>query len=102
MKPRGPERLSDVLARLFVERGWGRKQERVRLEQVWVDAVGAEAAGQTRIAGFRRGILEVVVGNAVLLQELTHFHKRRLLQKLQQALSGMVLKDLRFRAGNVK
>jgi len=44
-------------------------------------------------------VLEVVVGNAVLLQELTHFHKRRLLEQLRRRLPGTPLKDLRFRAG---
>lgn len=102
MKQHGPERLSEILARLFVERGWGRKQERLRLERVWQDAVGEHTASQTKVAGLRRGVLEVIVGNAVLLQELTHFHKRRLLQNLQHALTGVTLKDLRFRAGVVK
>ena len=40
-------------------------------------------------------------GNAVLLQELTHFHKRRLLEQLRQRLPGTPITDLRFRAGVV-
>lgn len=102
MKAQGPERLSEILARLFVERGWGRKQERLRLEQVWAETVGAEIAAETRVAGLRRGVLEVIVANAVLLQELTHFNKRRLLQQLQGRMACPGLKDLRFRAGVVK
>jgi hypothetical protein len=44
-------------------------------------------------------VLEVVVDNAVLLQELAHFHKRRLLEELRRRLPGTPLTDLRFRAG---
>jgi hypothetical protein len=47
-------------------------------------------------------VLEVTVGNAVLLQELAHFHKRRLLEQLRKRLPGQALNDLRFRAGVVE
>jgi hypothetical protein len=101
---RGPEPLAEVLARLFTARGWGRRQDRLRLEEAW-DAAAA-ACGleprQTQVGALRRGVLEVVVGNAVLLQELAHFHKRRLLEQLRGRLPGTPLTDLRFRAGVVK
>jgi hypothetical protein len=95
---KGPERLGDVLSRLFTLRGWGRRQGRLHLEQAWVEVAG-EHAKQTRVAGLRRGVLEVEVGSAVLLQELAHFHKRRLLEALRARLPGTTLTDLRFRAG---
>jgi predicted nucleic acid-binding Zn ribbon protein len=96
------ERLSDIIARLFLERGWGRKHERLRLEDAWTQCAGDEIARQTCVAGMRRGALEVIVGNSVLLQELTHFHRRTLLQKIQQFLGGMKITDLRFRIGVVR
>jgi len=94
--------LGDILARLFTARGWGRKQERLRLEQAWAEAAGQDFAAKTRPSSLRRGVLEVVVGNAVLLQELAHYHKRRILQQLRQRLPGVVVTDLRFRAGVVE
>jgi hypothetical protein len=97
----GPERLSEILSRLFTARGWGRRQDRLRLEQAWAEAAG-EAATQTRVAGLKRGVLEIEVGNGVLLQELAHFHKRRLLEQLKKLLTGVPLKDLRFRAGVIE
>jgi predicted nucleic acid-binding Zn ribbon protein len=96
---RGPERLGEILSRLFTARGWGRRQERLCLEQAWAEAVGPEHAAHTRANRLRRGVLEVVVDNAVLLQELAHFHKRRLLEVLRRRLPGTPLTDLRFRAG---
>jgi hypothetical protein len=41
----------------------------------------------------------VIVDSGVLLQELAHYHKRRLLTALRQRLVDTPLTDLRFRAG---
>jgi hypothetical protein len=98
---KGPEAIGDILGRLFAARGWGRRQGRLHLERAWAAAAGEEVAARTRVGGFRRGVLEVVVGNAVLLQELAHYHKRRLLEALRGRLPGTTLTDLRFRAGVV-
>ena len=104
----GPETLGEILSRLFTARGWGRRQDRLRLEQAWAQAVqevaggrpgGPDVARQTRVAGLRRGVLEVEVNSAVLLQELAHFHKRRLLEQLRGRLPGTTVNDLRFRNG---
>jgi predicted nucleic acid-binding Zn ribbon protein len=96
---KGPERIGEVIARLFTARGWGRSQERLRLEQAWCEAAGEDHARHTRVAMLRRGVLEVTVDNAVLLQELAGFHKRRLLVELRRLLPNTTVTDLRFRAG---
>src|SRR5438270_14024301 len=98
---KGPERLGEIVGRLMIARGWGRRRERARLEQAWAEAAGEASAQQTRVGGLNRGVLEVVVGNAVLMQELAHFQKRRLLEQLRARLPGTTLTDLRFRAGVV-
>lgn len=99
MDPKGPEPLSEVLSRLFAARGWGRQQDRLRLERAWAEAVGPEYAGVTRVAGFRRNVLEVEVKGAVPMQELSQFHKKRVLLRLRKSLTGVTITDLRFRAG---
>ncbi len=99
---KGPELLGEILSRLFVARGWGRRQAQLRLERAWAEAVGSEGAKRSRVAGLRRGVLEVIVGNGVLLQELAHYGKRRLLEQLRRSLPGTTLTDLRFRAGVVE
>jgi len=38
------------------------------------------------------------VNNSILLQELAHFHKRRLLETLRRTYSSPI-KELRFRSG---
>ena len=60
---KGPESLGDILGRLFTSRGWGRKSERLQLEEAWTKASG-EFADKTRVAGLRRGVLEVEVAAA--------------------------------------
>jgi len=99
---RGPEPVGEILGRLFAARGWGRRQERLRLEEAWAASAGPEIARHTRAGALRRGILEVMVDNAVLLQELAHFQKRRLLEQLRRRLPSTTLADLRFRAGVVE
>jgi predicted nucleic acid-binding Zn ribbon protein len=94
-----PEPLREILSRLFAARGWGRRQGRLHLERAWEESVGPEGAKHTRVLGVRRGVLEVEVDNAVLLQELAHFQKRPLLEQLRARLPGAKLNDLRFRAG---
>src|SRR5262245_9425928 len=96
----GPEPISEILSRLFVARGWGRRQSRLHLERAWAEAVGAEHAKQTRVGNLRRGILEVEVNSPILLQELAHYHKRQLLQKLRETLAEQTINDIRFRAGS--
>ena len=96
---KGPEKIADVLGRLFTSRGWGRKNDRLRLEAAWAAAAGDDQLKDTRVLGMKRGVLEVEVRNAVLMAELTQFHKRGLLAKLRKALPGVTLTDLKFRAG---
>src|SRR5271154_697487 len=95
----GPELLKEVLSRLFAARGWGRRQGRLHLEQAWADAVGPEIAKHTRVLQMRRGVLEVEVDNGVLLQELAHYQKRRLLEQVRGRLPGTTVNDLRLRVG---
>ncbi len=99
MDPKGPEKIGEVMSRLFAARGWGRKQERLRLERAWAEAAGPEYASSTRVMAVRRNVFEVEVRGAVLLQELAQFHKRRLLEVLRKLLPGVTLTDLRFRSG---
>ena len=96
---RGPERLGEILSRLFTARGWGRRQERLHLERAWEAAVGETLVGKTIAGALRRGVLEIHVESAVLMQELNSFHKRRLLAELKRRLPNTPINDLRFKAG---
>ena len=95
-----PELLGEVLGRLFIARGWGRRLERLRLEQAWAEAAGPKVAAATCLGRLHRGVLEVIVGNSIVLQELAHFQKRPLLEALR-ARSPTPVTGLRFRIGAV-
>lgn len=95
----GPEPIAEILSRLFAARGWGRRQDRLRLERAWAQAAGPDITPHTRLGALRRGVLEIEVRNASLMQELAQFHKRKLLQQLRTGLPGVTISDLRFRAG---
>ena len=62
---KGPEKLSDVLGRLFTSRGWGRKNDRLRLESAWAAAAGEALLKDTAVLGMKRGVLEVAVRNEI-------------------------------------
>lgn len=94
-----PEPIKEILARLFTARGWGRRQGRLHLEHAWAEAVGPDYSQQTRVLGLKRGILEIDVASGVLVQELTHYHRKRLLDELRKKLPGQTIKELRFKVG---
>jgi predicted nucleic acid-binding Zn ribbon protein len=96
---KGPENLAEVLGRLFTSRGWGRKNDRLKLEGAWAEAAGPALLKDTRVAVIRRGVMEIEVKTAVLMQELTQYHKRSLLGKLRKLLPSLTLTDLKFKAG---
>lgn len=95
----GPENLKEVLGRMFTLRGWGRRSGRAHLENAWAKAVDEAAQNRTRIVSLKRGVIEVEVNDAILLQELTSFHRRRLLEVLKKSLPNESVKDLKFRRG---
>ena len=99
MDAKGPQSLSEIMSQLFAARGWGRRESRLRLEEAWRDAIGLAAEKDTRVGSLRRGVLEIIVRNAVLLQELASFRKKELLDSLKHNLGVKQISDLRFRLG---
>jgi predicted nucleic acid-binding Zn ribbon protein len=95
----GPEPIKEILARLFSARGWGRRQARLHLERAWSEAVGPDYDPHTRVLGLKRGVFEIEADSGVLVQELMHYHKRRLLDELRAKLPGQAIKELRFKVG---
>jgi len=97
---RGPEPLGNILGRVFTLHKFGRRSERLHLEQTWAEVAGPYAE-QSRVGSFQRGVLEIIVGNSVVLQELAQFHKKKLLTELKKRLSGSPPAELRFRVGEL-
>ena len=96
---RKPKHVADVLSELFALKGYGRVQASTALEEHWRAVAGETAARHSRPGALRRGVLEVIVDNSVLLHELASFERATLLQRLQQRLPDENLRELRFRTG---
>jgi hypothetical protein len=93
---RGPKRLNEVLTELFALRGLARRRRRRAVEDAWLSVLPAEFAGRAQVGRYQRGVLEVLVSDAVALQELAGFHQETLLERLRQRL-GPGLREVRFR-----
>jgi hypothetical protein len=96
--PDGPERLAEIISRLVTQRGWGGIQQRQKLEDAWRKAAGPQFSARSKLGIFKRGLLEVIVGDAVLHHEL-QFVKSRLLAELAKSLGPDKVTELRFRLG---
>ena len=95
---RGPQRIADILPELMARRGYARIESAEAYDGAWGQAAGPLAANHSRVGSLKRGTLEVVVTNSVLIQELV-FQKAQLLKTLNQLLPRQGIKDLRFRLG---
>jgi Dna[CI] antecedent DciA-like protein len=94
---REPQAIADILGELVARRGFARVRGQQHLEDAWRTAIGEPGAKYTRVGAVRRGTLEVLVANSVLLQELAGYQKQSLLKRLREALDSDEVRDLRFR-----
>jgi predicted nucleic acid-binding Zn ribbon protein len=69
--------------------------------EAWKGAAGAAAAGHSRPVVLKKASLIVNVDGSSWLYELTT-KKKDILTKMQAALKGKKLKEIRFRIGAVK
>jgi len=98
MDSQGPEKIGEILSRLFAARGWGRKQDRLRLERAWPTRLAPILRPQTRVAGIKRKRPGSGSERRRAVAGTAQFHKRRLLEALRKMLPGATVTDLRFRA----
>lgn len=78
----------------------GSDGEIARIWSLWQSAVGDLIAQNTRPASFRGSLLTINVSSSAWLHHLT-FLKPELITKVNQALGGELIKELRFKIGNI-
>lgn len=98
-KNRGPRKLNNLLADLMAQRGYAQVAASEECNDAWGKVVGA-LKKFTRATEVKRGVLQVLVSNSVVMQELT-FRKPELLTAMNEALPTHKIKDLRFRVGSI-
>ncbi|TWU00613.1 hypothetical protein Pla108_15650 [Botrimarina colliarenosi] len=102
---RRPKRAGDVVAAVIAKHGYaavkGADAVRAGWVQVAADVLGDEAiAKMTSVGQLKRGVLEVMVANHVVMQEI-NFHRPRLLAATQAALPDSKITALRFKVGRI-
>jgi predicted nucleic acid-binding Zn ribbon protein len=97
---RHPQPIAEVLAALMAKRGYAHELGAAELTAAWVTAAGDLLAKHTRVGEIKRGTLEVIVANSVLMQEMT-FQKQIVLDKLIALMPDQKIKNLRFKVGAI-
>ena len=97
---KSPKPIGNVIAQLVQRRGYAQVRTAGERDKAWQTAVGKDLAAMTQVGALRRGVMEVIVSNSLLMQELT-FRKEELLSELKQALPEAGIQQLRFRVGQV-
>ncbi len=100
MAQRPPEKIGDILGELMARTGYARVQGSQALEMAWQRIAGELAAQYTRVTTVRRGKLEVIAANSVLVQELT-FRKAELIKQLAGEMPEAKINDIRFKVGRL-
>ena len=95
-----PKTIGNVIAQLVQRRGYAQVRAAGDRDKAWEEAVGEQLAPLTRVGGLRRGVLEILVANSLMMQELT-FQKEQLLASVQEHLPEEGIKQIRFRLGNI-
>ena len=81
---RDPEPLAESIARLIAQRGLARSKASEQLAFIWREVAGDNLESGTRVINLKRGVLNIAVSSAALLNELVSFHQADLLLKLQE------------------
>ena len=89
------ELVPEVMKKLGLE-------QRLQQSQVffrWTEIVGTDIAHHAQPVSLRNGLLVVSVDHPVWLQELSLYHKKLILQKVQKCVGKNAVRDIRFRIG---
>jgi predicted nucleic acid-binding Zn ribbon protein len=97
---RRPKQIKNILAQVVQQRGYAQVRVAGERDAAWAQAAGEVTAAATRVGTLRRGTLEILVTNSLLMQELT-FRKEALINQLQAALPDAGIKQIKFRVGQV-
>lgn len=99
-KQKNMTHIGNILGDSFCTFRTGADGEIARIWSLWQSAVGETIAQNSRPAAFKGNLLQINVSNSVWLQHLT-FLKAELIDKINSALGGELIKELKFKIGNI-
>lgn len=91
--------FGEVLREVVRDKRFHARAKYGKLVAAWEEVVGEQLAEATEIAGFEEGCLLVKVSSPVILQELSAFMERFLLEELQKREGGRDVASIEFRLG---
>lgn len=103
---RRPKQVGALVTSVIAKQGYAAAKSATALEATW-NQVAEQVLGepsvakQTKAAGLKRGVLEVLVANHVVMQEI-NFVRPGLTAAMQEALPKAKIRSLRFKVGRVR
>ena len=94
-----PVPLGDALKTFLRASGLSRRMRWRDLEEIWAAVVGEEVASHTRVVRWARGVVDVEVDSAPLMQELASFYKTSIINDMRARSSGRHIRDILFKLG---
>jgi predicted nucleic acid-binding Zn ribbon protein len=92
-------KISEILDSVLKRKGLGKKLKQHELFLRWEEIVGERLAKKAVPKCFQGETLIVVVNNAVWMSEMK-FLKPRIIEKIQQLIHSVKIKDIRLIQGN--
>jgi len=99
-KEHNAEKLSDIISGIIKNQGWESKVREHRVFPIWDEVVGDEIAKNSAPNRIDRGLLVVVTKNPTWTQQLTMM-KKKIINKINEALDDEIVKDIRFIQGEI-
>lgn len=93
-----PAAVAELLTEIFQDKPAGMRLREGKIWLVWEKSVGEQIAARARPAGFREGILTVIVDNAPWMQQLTYL-KKQIVAKLNENIGEELITDIYLKAG---
>lgn len=93
----GPVGIGHPLREVLALRKIGRLLQSRELSELWRESVEQQIAEQTKVISLKNCVLQVEVSDSVLMSELANFHKRQIIQTLNQRRPEMEIRNIKFR-----
>jgi predicted nucleic acid-binding Zn ribbon protein len=99
-KKRIPEKVDSILEKVLSSLNLGIKVKQYQIWEVWDSVVGEHIAGQAQPHQIRSMILWVTVSSSTWMQQL-EFMKQLIIDRLNERIGEEVIKNIRFRIGEL-
>ncbi len=91
-----PKQAGDLVSRVLRDMGVPSQRIGTVISRAWINVCEPAWVEETKLRRLEGGVLEIGVRSAALRDELTHFHRDRLLEVMRVALPDVALIGMRF------